>query len=156
MKKKQQKPITVQVLNISKFLSTPKYQTQGSAGCDLYADLVTPVFIPSGESKLISTGLKTIPPEGYCLRILPRSGLAVKNITCHPGLIDSDYRDEIKVLIINNSGRVFQVNGGDRIAQLVIQKVEQIEWDILSKQGFEEITEKEENNRKGGFGSTGI
>ena len=133
----------------------PQYQTNGSAGCDVCAEVIIQVWLQPGESRLIPTGLKVIIPHGYCIRILPRSGLAIKNITCHAGLIDSDYRDEIKILLVNNSDHSFQVNQGDRIAQMILQKVERIDWEIINNKEFDNTVEKETNDRKGGFGSTG-
>jgi len=129
----------------------PEYATDGAAGMDVRADLVAPVALKSLERKLIPTGLFIELPCGYEAQVRPRSGLAVKQgITClnSPGTIDSDYRGEIKIVLINLSGEDQIINPGDRIAQLVLQKTEKIQW--------EQVTVLTETVRSGGgFGSTG-
>jgi dUTP pyrophosphatase len=140
----------VKVINESGHL-LPIYQTGGSAGLDLRGKLVEPLVVPPNHSAIIPTGLFMEIPKGYELQIRPRSGLAVKNLVTvlnSPGTIDSDYRDEIKVIIINHGNVDFVVNDGDRIAQCVLAKYERIEWEdvqVLSK-----------TERAGGLGSTGI
>jgi len=129
----------------------PEYATDGAAGMDLRADLVTPVVLKSLERKLIPTGLFIELPHGYEAQVRPRSGLAIKQgITClnSPGTIDSDYRGEIKIVLINLSGEDQIINPGDRIAQLVLQKTEKIQWQQVTV-----LTETDRSN--GGFGSTG-
>jgi dUTP pyrophosphatase len=129
----------------------PEYATDGAAGMDLRADLVTPVVLKSLERKLIPTGLFIELPHGYEAQVRPRSGLAIKQgITClnSPGTIDSDYRGEIKIVLINLSGEDQIINPGDRIAQLVLQKTEKIQWEQVTV-----LTETDRSN--GGFGSTG-
>jgi len=129
----------------------PEYATDGAAGMDLRADLVTPVVLKSLERKLIPTGLFIELPHGYEAQVRPRSGLAIKQgITClnSPGTIDSDYRGEIKIVLINLSGEDQIINPGDRIAQLVLQKTEKIQWELVTV-----LTETDRSN--GGFGSTG-
>lgn len=129
----------------------PEYATDGAAGMDLRADLVTPVVLKSLERKLIPTGLFIELPHGYEAQVRPRSGLAIKQgITClnSPGTIDSDYRGEIKIVLINLSGEDQIINPGDRIAQLVLQKTEKIQWEQVTV-----LTETVRSN--GGFGSTG-
>jgi len=129
----------------------PEYATDGAAGMDLRADLVTPVVLKSLERKLIPTGLFIELPHGYEAQVRPRSGLAIKQgITClnSPGTIDSDYRGEIKIVLINLSGEDQIINPGDRIAQLVLQKTEKIRWQQVTV-----LTETDRSN--GGFGSTG-
>jgi len=129
----------------------PEYATDGAAGMDLRADLVTPVVLKSLERKLIPTGLFIELPHGYEAQVRPRSGLAIKQgITClnSPGTIDSDYRGEIKIVLINLSGEDQIINPGDRIAQLVLQKTEKIQWELVTV-----LTETGRSN--GGFGSTG-
>lgn len=128
----------------------PAYQTIGSAGMDLYAHIPAPIELQSMERQLIPTGISIALPEGFEAQIRPRSGLAIKQgLTClnSPGTIDSDYRGEIKVILINLSKEVQQIQPGDRIAQMVIAKYERIEW--------EEVQSLDETARgQGGFGST--
>ncbi|HVG12589.1 MAG TPA: dUTP diphosphatase [Flavisolibacter sp.] len=130
----------------------PAYATAGAAGMDLRANLTAPVQLQPGERSLIPTGLFIELPEGYEAQVRPRSGLAIKQgITClnSPGTIDSDYRGEIKVILINHSGEEQLIQPGDRIAQLVFQKVERA---LLQEVSVLAGTERE----AGGFGSTGI
>ena len=140
----------VRIINQSKN-PLPKYETEGSSGMDLRANLKEPVTLQPLERTLIPTGLFIELPLGFEAQVRPRSGLAIKQgITClnTPGTIDADYRGEIKIILINLSNEIQSVHHGDRIAQMVIQKVEQIEWDPA--------TELEATNRSaGGFGSTG-
>ena len=130
----------------------PSYATPGSSGMDIRADLTESLSLKPLERVLVPTGLFIELPLGYEAQVRPRSGLAVKQgITClnTPGTIDSDYRGEIKIILINLSGDNQIIQPGDRIAQLVIQKVESaelIEVDSIT------ITERS----SGGFGSTGI
>lgn len=129
----------------------PKYQTKSSAGMDLMAFVDDPIIIESGEWKLISTGIYIKLPTGFEAQVRPRSGLALKKgitVLNSPGTIDSDYRGEIGVILINHSKNNFIVNSGDRIAQLVIAKHESI--------NFKNVQSIDSSNRgKGGFGSTG-
>jgi dUTP pyrophosphatase len=128
----------------------PKYQTALSAGMDLYANLDESLTLKSLERKLIPTGLFLELPEGYEAQVRPRSGLAIKNgisVLNAPGTIDADYRGEIGVILVNLSTESFNVNNGDRIAQMVIAKYETAEWQEVS-----EINETERG--AGGFGST--
>ena len=140
----------VYIINESPF-ELPAYATISSAGVDLKAFLDHPTDLKPLERKIIATGIKLALPEGYEAQIRPRSGLAVKHgisILNSPGTIDSDYRGEIGVILVNLSNQVFTVNRGDRIAQLVLTKYEKINWKI--------IKELPETNRGiGGFGSTG-
>jgi dUTP pyrophosphatase len=118
---------------------------------DLRADLTKPVKLAPLERQLIPTGLYIELPPHYEAQVRPRSGLAVKHgITClnTPGTIDSDYRGEIKVLLINLSTETQIINPGDRIAQMVLQRVDRIEWEQVTV-----LTETVRNT--GGFGSTG-
>jgi len=129
----------------------PTYATLGSSGMDLRAFLPEPVFLQPMQRVLIPTGLFIELPEGFEAQIRPRSGLAIKQgITClnTPGTIDADYRGEIKVILINLSEEPQNIQDGDRIAQMVIQKVERITW-LKTDQLM--TTERNE----GGFGSTG-
>lgn len=129
----------------------PAYATEGSSGMDIRANLKEPVSLKPLERSLVPSGLFIELPEGYEAQIRPRSGLAIKQgITClnTPGTVDADYRGEIMVILINLSQEVQIINHGDRIAQMVIAKVEKIKW----KQS-EKINETKRN--KGGFGHTG-
>jgi dUTP pyrophosphatase len=142
--------IEVKIVNTS-HNPLPAYATDGASGMDLRADLASPVVMQSLERKLVPTGLFIELPQGYEAQVRPRSGLAIKHgITClnTPGTIDADYRGEIKIVLINLSGEKQIINPGDRIAQLVIQKVEKINWEQVTV-----LTETVRNN--GGFGSTG-
>lgn len=130
----------------------PSYATPGSSGMDIRADLTESLSLKPLERLLVPTGLFIELPSGYEAQVRPRSGLAVKQgITClnTPGTIDSDYRGEIKIILINLSGENQIIQPGDRIAQLVIQKVEHAE---LNEVDALTITERS----SGGFGSTGI
>ncbi len=142
--------IEVKIINQSTN-SLPAYTTEGSAGMDIRAFLNEPVTLQSLQRILVPTGLFIELPQGYEAQVRPRSGLAIKQgITClnTPGTIDSDYRGEIKIILINLSGDPQVVNSGDRIAQMVIQKVERINWEEVIL-----LSETARNN--GGFGSTG-
>ena len=142
--------ITIKIVNNSNN-PLPGYATEGASGMDLRADLTKPLLLKSLERKLVPTGIFIELPAGYEAQVRPRSGLAIKQgITClnTPGTIDSDYRGEIKIVLINLSGGDEIINPGDHIAQLVLQKVEKIAW--------EEVTILTETARnEGGFGSTG-
>jgi dUTP pyrophosphatase len=141
----------VKIVNKSKH-KNPIYETSLSAGMDLRANLDTPLEILPGQRVLVPTGIFIALPEGYEAQIRPRSGLAIKHgitVLNAPGTIDADYRGEVKVILINLSDTKFTINDGDRIAQMVISKVEQIEWDNV-----EELDETERG--AGGFGHTGI
>jgi dUTP pyrophosphatase len=130
----------------------PAYETLHAAGMDLRADLETPVTLQPMERKLVPTGLYMELPEGYEAQIRPRSGLAFKHgigIVNSPGTIDADYRGEIKVLLINFSDQPFEVNTGDRIAQMIVSKHEKVNWLPV-----EEITET--TRGAGGYGHTGV
>lgn len=131
---------------------TPSYATVGSSGADIRAFLETAITLSPGERFLVPTGIFTEIPLGYEIQVRPRSGLAFKNgVTClnTPGTIDSDYRGEIKVLLINLGQENFVINTGDRIAQLVIAKV--------TLASFEAADELNESDRgAGGFGHTGV
>jgi len=129
----------------------PQYATTGSSGMDVRASLDIPVTLQPLERTLIPTGLFVEIPGGYEIQVRPRSGLAIKQgITClnTPGTIDSDYRGEIKIILINLSSEEQVINPGDRIAQMIIQKVERAE--------FVQVEILNETERAGGgFGHTG-
>ncbi len=140
----------VKVINQSKH-ELPAYQTPQSAGLDLRANLEEPVTIGSLERKLIGTGLFIELPEGYEAQIRPRSGLAFKyglTVLNSPGTVDADYRGEIKVLLVNLSHEPFIIEDGERIAQMVVAKHEQIKWELS-----ENLSDTERG--AGGYGSTG-
>lgn len=140
----------VKVINNSKH-SLPQYQTALSAGLDLRADLESSIELKPLERQLIGTGLFMELPAGYEAQIRPRSGLAYKHglsVLNSPGTIDADYRGEIKVLLVNLSQTPFTVNDGERIAQMVIAKHEQIQWE-------ESVDLSQTDRGAGGYGSTG-
>ena len=142
--------LQLKIINHSSF-PLPQYETEGSSGMDIRANLGGPVSVKSLERILVPTGLFIELPLGYEAQIRPRSGLAIKQgITClnTPGTIDSDYRGEIKIVLVNLSGETQLIRPGERIAQMVIQKVEKIVW--------QQVEMLEETARSsGGFGSTG-
>jgi len=142
--------ISINIINQSTN-QLPDYATTGSAGMDLRADLKEAVVLQSLERALIPTGLFIELPEGYEAQIRPRSGLAIKlGLTClnSPGTIDSDYRGEIKVILINLSKEAQTINHGERIAQMIVSPVTKAEL-ILVQQINSTIRDK------GGFGHTG-
>jgi dUTP pyrophosphatase len=129
----------------------PSYETAGSAGMDLRADLGSPLSLQPLERSLIPTGLFIELPNGYEAQIRPRSGMALKQgITClnSPGTVDSDYRGELKVILINLSNTVQIINHGERIAQMLIAKTERAELMVVSGLNVSQRGE-------GGFGHTG-
>lgn len=143
--------LKIKILNTSQN-DTPAYATEGSSGMDIRAFLSMPVYLKPLERKLIPTGLFIEIPAGYEAQVRPRSGLALKQgITClnTPGTIDSDYRGEIKVLLINLSNEEQLVNNNDRIAQMVICSVEKAE--LVLAQQLEDTPRGD-----GGFGHTGL
>ncbi|NCD40771.1 MAG: dUTP diphosphatase [Bacteroidia bacterium] len=132
--------------------SLPAYSTKYSAGMDLRANLETPVIIDSRQRLLVPTGLFIELPEGYEAQVRPRSGLALKHgvtVLNSPGTIDADYRGEICVILVNLSDEPFEIQDGERIAQLVIARHETIAWDLAE-------TLQDSQRGSGGFGSTGI
>ncbi|MCC8147324.1 MAG: dUTP diphosphatase [Bacteroidales bacterium] len=141
----------VKVINKSRH-ALPEYETAQSAGLDLRANIDEPIVLGSLERALIPTGLFIELPVGYEAQIRPRSGLAIKygiSLVNSPGTIDSDYRGEIKVIVINLSKEPFTITDGERICQMVISRHERIEW--------EKTNELEQTIRgAGGFGHTGI
>ena len=140
----------VKVINKSNH-RLPEYATIGSAGMDIKANISEPLVLKPLRRELIPTGLYMQIPTGYEVQIRPRSGLACKygiTVANAPGTIDSDYRGEAKVCLINLSDTPFVVNPGERIAQAVLNKVEKIEWN-------EAVKLDETERGEGGFGSTG-
>ncbi len=140
----------VQVINRSEH-ALPNYETKLSAGMDLRANIETDIELKSLERVLVPTGLFIALPKGTEAQIRPRSGLAYKHgltVLNAPGTIDADYRGEIKVLLVNLSDQTFVVKNGERVAQMVIAKHEQISWDKV------EVLD-ETVRGAGGFGHTG-
>ncbi|WP_317337996.1 dUTP diphosphatase [Phocaeicola coprocola] len=141
----------VQIINKSKH-SLPQYATSSSAGMDLRANLDNPIVLKSLQRCLVPTGLYIALPEGFEAQIRPRSGLALKKgitLLNTPGTIDADYRGEIGVIVINLSAEDFIIEDGERIAQMVIARYEQAEWQEV------EVLEDTERGA-GGFGHTGV
>lgn len=130
----------------------PAYQTEGSSGMDICAWLQEPVTLRSLERRLIPTGLYMALPPMYEAQLRPRSGLAIKKgltLVNSPGTIDSDYRGEIMIPIINFSGEEQVINDGERIAQMIISKYERVEWEVVS-------VLDETQRGAGGFGHSGV
>jgi dUTP pyrophosphatase len=142
--------IKVQITKIKDDAIIPKYAHKGDAGVDLCS--VEAYKIKPGERALISTGIKIAVPVGYEAQVRPRSGLALKNgiSVCNtPGTIDSGYRGEVGVILINHGNEEFKIDKGMRIAQMIFNKVEEAH--------FEEVNELSETPRgEGGFGHTGV
>ena len=129
----------------------PKYETEGSSGMDLAANINESIEIKPGATVIIPTGISVSIPKNFEIQIRPRSGLALKNnisILNTPGTIDSDYRGEIKVIIYNHGNDDFVINNGDRIAQMILVPILKIELE-------ETINLPNSIRGKGGFGSTG-
>ena len=142
--------ITVPIINESPY-DLPSFATVNSAGVDLRANSASPITLGTLERTIIGTGLKMALPEGFEAQVRPRSGLAAKHglsLLNAPGTIDADYRGEIGVILVNLSNEPFTIQPGERIAQLVIAKYEQVRWNL---QDTLETTER----GAGGFGSTG-
>lgn len=142
--------IQVKIINQSSN-PLPAYETAGSAGMDLRANLTEPLVLKPLQRTIVPTGLFIELPDGFEAQVRPRSGLAIKHgITClnSPGTVDSDYRGEIKIILVNLSGEDQTLHHGDRIAQMIISRVEQAQW--------QQVTVLAETKRGGGgFGHTG-
>jgi dUTP diphosphatase len=131
--------------------SLPRYMSPGAAGMDLHAALQAPVVLKPTERALIPCGFSMELPEGFEAQVRPRSGLAIRHgITClnSPGTIDHDYRGEVQVILINLGQEEFKISAGDRIAQMIVKKVEQADLELVESLNHSERGE-------GGFGSTG-
>lgn len=142
--------MNIPVINLSKH-ALPKYETVASAGLDLRANIEEVIHLEPLQRVLVPTGLFIELPVGYEAQIRPRSGLAFKygiTVLNSPGTIDADYRGEIKILLINLSNETFVINDGERIAQMIIAKHEQIEWNIVEKLS-------DTDRGAGGYGHTG-
>ena len=141
----------IRIINTSEH-PLPSYETVGSAGMDLRASTNEPVTLRPLERTIVKTGLFIELPIGYEAQVRPRSGLAAKKgitVLNAPGTIDADYRGEIGVILVNLSNEAFTIENGERVAQLIIAKHEQAEW--------QEVSVLEETERgAGGFGSTGV
>ena len=141
----------VKIINKSKN-ELPKYETLFSAGMDLRANLEESIVLKPSQRLVVKTGLYISLQQGYEAQIRPRSGLALKKgvtVLNSPGTIDADYRGEIGVILINLSDSDFEINTGDRIAQMIIAKHETIEWEAVDK-----LDESVRGDK--GFGSTGV
>lgn len=142
---------SVRIVSLSEH-PLPKYETSGSSGMDLRATIEGPVILRPGQRYLVPTGIMIELPEHLEAQIRPRSGLAFKNgvtVLNSPGTVDSDFRSEVKVLLINLSNEEFTINDGDRIAQMVISPIMRIRWELA-----EELNKTKRG--EGGFGSTGV
>lgn len=142
--------MNVQIINKSKH-PLPAYATELSAGMDLRANLDQPIVLKPLQRCLVPTGLFIALPEGYEAQVRPRSGLAIKKgigVLNAPGTIDADYRGEICVILVNLSSEDFVVEDGERIAQMVVARYEQVQWDEVEVLG-------ETERGAGGFGHTG-
>jgi dUTP pyrophosphatase len=140
----------VKVVNRSPF-SLPEYATPLSAGLDLKAAIDEPIVLEPLKRAIVPTGLFIALPEGFEAQIRPRSGLAAKHgitVLNSPGTIDADYRGELKVILVNLSDEAFTINPGERIAQMVVARFEQVEWELSDSLD-------ETSRGEGGFGSTG-
>jgi dUTP diphosphatase len=144
--------VDIKVVRLDPDLPLPACAHEGDAGYDLYAREGA-TLTPGGGRALVPTGIALALPPGYAGFVQPRSGLAIRHgVTClnTPGLIDAGYRDEVRVVLVNlDPSRAFDVTRGDRIAQLVVQKVETVEWHVVD-------TLDESQRGTGGFGSTGV
>lgn len=142
--------MNVKIINTSKH-ALPVYETLASAGMDLHANIDADIVLNPMDRCLVPTGLFMALPEGYEAQVRPRSGLAIKHgisVLNAPGTIDADYRGEVKVILVNLSNTPFVIKDGERIAQMVVARHEQVSW--------EEVDSLESTERgAGGFGHTG-
>ena len=143
--------VKVLIKKLNPTVQLPSYKTNGASGMDLMAYIEKPIILEPGKSCLIPTGLSVAFPKEYEIQIRPRSGLAAKNnisVLNTPGTIDSDYRGELKIILINHGNKNFTINHNDRVAQIVLTPIIKME--------LEETNELPESIRgEGGFGSTG-
>ena len=143
--------VKILVKKFNKNIKLPAYKTSGSSGMDLVAYIKNKIIINPGKTAMIPTGIAVAIPKNYEIQIRPRSGLAVNkgiSVLNTPGTIDSDYRGEIKIILINLGKKSFDIKSGDRIAQIIVCPV--------SKAKFKEVKQLPKTTRgKGGFGSTG-
>ena len=144
--------IQIEVVNLSETNPLPKYAKEGDSGMDVYANISEPITLYIKQKQTIPAGIKVAIPKGYEIQVRPRSGMAHNStitVLNSPGTIDSGYRNEIGVILINHSERNFIINPGDRIAQIVLNKVPNIQWKQVAE--LDDETERGMN----GFGSTG-
>ncbi len=144
--------IEVKVSKSKKNAQLPVYMTPGAAGCDVCACLDNPMLVEKGQRVMVPTGLIMEIPLGYEVQVRPRSGLAFKKgltVVNAPGTIDSDFRGEVMVLLINLGEAPVEIQHGERVAQLVLNRVEQMSWSEVDKTS-------ETARGAGGFGSTGV
>lgn len=142
--------VVIQQLPGNEDLPLPRYMTQHAAGLDLFAAVRQDLELPPGQRDMIPTGVAIALPEGYEAQIRPRSGVAWQHgitLINTPGTIDADYRGEICILLINHGNRSFVVRRGDRIAQMVVQRVCRVQWDVQSELN-------PTSRGEGGFGHT--
>lgn len=143
--------IEVKVVNNSNY-DLPEYKHVGDSGLDIRANIEEPITLKSLERQAIPTGISVQLPEGYEIQVRPRSGLAINHgitVLNTPGTVDCGYTGEIKVILVNLSYAPFTIEPGERIAQLVLAKVEKLSWDSVSSLD-------ETDRGEGGFGSTGL
>lgn len=143
--------VSIQQLDHAKDLPLPAYATAQSAGMDLCAAIDASLTLKAGDRAIVATGIAIALPDGFEAQIRPRSGLAAKNgitVLNSPGTVDADYRGEIKAILLNTSSEDFIIERGMRIAQMVIARYEQVQWNIA-----ENLDETQRG--AGGFGSTG-
>lgn len=143
--------VNVKVVKLSNDIVLPKYETIGSAGMDIRANILEPLVLGPLERKLIPLGIKMEIPEGYEVQVRPRSGLALKQgigMVNSIGTIDSDYRGEIGAILINLSKEEYTIQPQERIGQIILNKVGKIEWEVVE-------TLEETKRGTGGFGHTG-
>lgn len=144
-------PIRIPITALRPGTTLPAYQSEGAAGMDLAAALDQPVELAPGEFRLIPCGFAIAVPPGFEAQVRPRSGLAAKHgvtVLNAPGTIDSDYRGEVKVILINHGPEPFLVTPGMRVAQMVVGRVARVEWDVADAL-------PETARGEGGFGHTG-
>jgi dUTP pyrophosphatase len=142
--------VDIQKLAGNEDIPLPRYMTNMAAGMDIFAAVVNDEMIEPGHRKMIPTGIAIALPEGYEAQIRPRSGLAIKNgitLLNSPGTIDADYRGEISLIVINHGNDPFVVSRGMRLAQMIVQKVSQVDWVETNKLS-------ETQRGQGGFGHT--
>ncbi len=145
-------PIKIKRLNQNNDLPLPAYESEGSSGMDIRADVKDPVLLNPSEIKLIPTGFALSVPHGYEVQIRPRSGLALKHgvgLVNSPGTIDSDYRGEVGIIMTNWGPEPFTIKRGDRIAQMIVSRVFQA--DLVETEDLDDTS-----RGQGGFGHTGV
>lgn len=144
--------IALEILPHGAGLDLPRLATAGAAGADVRAAVAEPLVIAPQSVALVPTGLRMAIPPGFEIQVRPRSGLALKQRVCvlnSPGTIDSDYRGEVQIILMNLGAEPFTINRGDRIAQFVLARVERPDWQIVA-------SVDETDRGAGGFGSTGV